>query len=204
MESYSLDTYVKFLGMIAHPEGGFYLETYRSDATISRDLGPTFPVGATRSLLTSIHYALRAGQKSALHKISSDELWAWHAGGPLVVVELAPGGVVIETIVGCDVKLGHKLTHVVPAGRWFGSYVPCDVKPGFSLVSCIVAPGFDFADWQMSDAGAIRDELCKTADPTYATSATSTAMLDSVLSYLAQGASQPLPRCLPPGFIHAT
>ena len=175
---------VAALGMTPHPEGGFFIETYRSPHPLTSDLGPRFPPGSTRSLLTSIHYALPGGGKSALHRIASDELWAWHAGGPLVVVELDEAGGVTRTVLGPDVVAGHRFSHVVPAGRWFGSYAPADVA--FAVVSCVVAPGFDFRDWAMDGAVELR-----AAHPAGG------AELDAVLAFLAKDAAGAVPAGLP-------
>lgn len=126
------------LGLAPHPEGGYYKETYRSAESLP---------GRGRSVCTAIYYLLEAGSFSALHRIRSDELWFFHAGGPLVVAELAPGGSVKETVLGVDLAAGQAPQHVVPAGRWFGAYP----APGteWALVSCTVAPGFDFADFEL-------------------------------------------------------
>jgi predicted cupin superfamily sugar epimerase len=140
----SVEALVSRLGLVPHPEGGYYKETYRSAESIP---------GRGRSVCTAIHYLLPAGAFSALHRIKSDELWFFHAGGPLVVAELAADGTVEETVLGVDLAAGQAPQHAVPAGRWFGAYP----APGtaFALVSCAVAPGFDFADFELGR----RDEL---------------------------------------------
>ena len=125
------------LGLAPHPEGGFYRETYR---------GP-------RDVSTAILYLLPEGAKSRLHRIASDELWHFHLGGPLELVELAPSGSAVTTILGSDLERGEVLQKAVAAGRWFGARL----RPGagWCLVGCTVAPGFDFADLQLGR----RDEL---------------------------------------------
>lgn len=132
----SADELVARLGLKPHPEGGFYKETYRSTETL------VLPRGR-RSVCTAILYLLPEGGFSALHRIKSDELWFHHAGGDMVVAELAPDGTLRETVLGP----GKEPQHVVPAGAWFGAYAPRG--SGFSLVSCTVSPGFDFADFEM-------------------------------------------------------
>jgi predicted cupin superfamily sugar epimerase len=133
----------KSLGLEPHPEGGFYKETYRSPETVQTDRGP-------RSASTAIYFLLPKGAKSRLHRIKSDELWHFYGGGPLRIVEIRPGGEIVETVLSTD-----NPQHCVPAGAWFGS-LP---EPGsaFSLVGCTVAPGFDFADFELAD----RDSLLK-------------------------------------------
>ncbi len=142
---------VEEYGLEPHPEGGFFKQWYMSDIPLSHDLpSPQWPAGSTRSVCTAIWYLCVAGGKSALHKIVGDELWFFHAGGPLAVVELAsaaPAGageasgdaVVTTTLVGPVTSPGCRVTHTVKGGTYFGAYCP----PGtsYSLVSCIVAPG---------------------------------------------------------------
>ena len=150
------DELVARYGLAPHPEGGFFREMFRSGVDFSR-AGD----GARRSLATSIFYLLRRGEKSSLHRIRSDELWFHHAGDALSVFELLPPGegaegaaaaVVRRTLVGAAAPATH--FHVVPAGTYFGAMLEEQAavstaapQLGFALVSCVVAPGFDFADW---------------------------------------------------------
>ena len=138
----SADDIVRLHGLGPHPEGGFFRETYRSRQTAAF---PGFP--GTRSLSTAILFLLPAGAKSHLHRIRSDEAWHFHLGGPRRLVELAPDGGVRDTTLGADPAAGHRLQHVVPAGTWFGAE-PLPGSP-YSLVGCTVAPGFDFADFEL-------------------------------------------------------
>jgi predicted cupin superfamily sugar epimerase len=134
------------LELMPHPEGGHYRETWRTPGIIPPTALPPSFAGGPRAFATSILFLLEAGAFSALHRIASDELWFFHAGDPLDITALdtdaAPASVL---------RLGappaHTPFHVIPAGRHFGARV----APGgaFSLVSCVVAPGFDFADFAM-------------------------------------------------------
>lgn len=132
---------VEAYGLAPHPEGGFYKETYRSSETM------TTRGGAARPISTGILFLLPEGEKSRLHRIKSDELWHFHLGGPLRLTQISPEGKIEELILGPDVSKGHRLQHVVPARYWFGA----EPAPGsgFSLVGCTVAPGFDFADFDL-------------------------------------------------------
>lgn len=137
---------IKAFDLKQHPEGGWYRETYRSQSSLSDLPGMT----GTRSISTAIYYMLSEGQCSAFHRIKSDEVWHFYDGGPLIVVELDPTtGALSETTLGADIAAGHLRQHVVPAGRWFGA------KPAqgtqWSFVGCTVAPGFDFADFELAD-----------------------------------------------------
>lgn len=133
------------LDLKPHPEGGYFKEWYRSPQA---SLYPQMS-GSPRSLCTSIYFLLEEGQFSALHRIKSDEIWHFYAGNPLEIVEITEDGKWQTTLLGNGLSANEQLTHVVKAGRWFGS------RPSqgstFSLVGCTVAPGFDFADFEMPD-----------------------------------------------------
>jgi predicted cupin superfamily sugar epimerase len=132
------------LDLAPHPEGGWFRETWRSAVSFS-------PEGydGTRSAATAIYFLLHPGERSAWHVVRSDELWLWHSGGPL---ELRLGGSgdepFIEEVVllGGDVGAGQQPQARVPGGVW-QSAAPADNRP--VLVSCVVAPGFDFADFRL-------------------------------------------------------
>lgn len=129
--------------MLPHPEGGYYCETYRSELSITAHHS-----NSTRSASTGIYFLLTAGNFSALHRIKSDELWHFYLGDAIEVVELSPDGQWHVTRVGNNIEAGEVPQHVVKAGHWFGSRV----VPGkeFGLVGCTVAPGFDFADFELA------------------------------------------------------
>jgi predicted cupin superfamily sugar epimerase len=135
------------LHMAPHPEGGWYVETYRSPATLAPPaLSPVF--GDVRSCATSILYLLAEGRKSRWHRLRQDELWLFHLGGPLRLAMISPTGEAREIVLGPDTAAGQLFQFAVPAGFWFGA-AP---KPGacFSLAGCVVAPGFAFADLDMA------------------------------------------------------
>lgn len=136
------------LDMKPHPEGGFYKETYRSEQTIITS------TGKTRSVCTAIYYLLENKDRSAFHRIQSDELWFFHQGQPLEVVFIKDG-ILHNIILGNAVNEGEVPYAKVEANTWFGSRVRSG--SGYSLVSCTVAPGFDFADFELAQ----RDELIK-------------------------------------------
>jgi len=147
-----MDALIKAYGMKPHPEGGFYAETYRSDGIIPKGALPPGFAG-DRAFCTAILYLLPGGGRSRLHRIASDELWHFHLGGTLTVVELGSGGRATETRLGADLKNGERLQHRVPGGTWFGAYVGDGVP--FALVGCTVAPGFDFADFELGERAAL-------------------------------------------------
>lgn len=138
-------------GMRPHPEGGHYAETYRSGGIIPASALPR--IGAARSYATAILFLLRRGERSRLHRLAHDEMWHFHLGDPLRLAVLRPDGAAEEILLGPDVLHGHHVQYVVPGGCWFGA----TPAPGsaFALVGCTVAPGFDFADFEMADAAAL-------------------------------------------------
>ena len=136
-------------GLLPHPEGGFYKETYRSSETIAANALPARFTGS-RSFATAIYFLLEQGNFSGFHKIKSDEGWHFYAGGPLHVYTLHFDGSLETTVLGNDISAGQTFQHVVPANCWFASRP----APGtdFAFVGCTVAPGFDFADFELAKA----------------------------------------------------
>ncbi len=145
--------WVTKLGLQKHPEGGWYVETYRARETVAAAALPSRFSGA-RAFSTAIYFLLEAGQVSALHRIRSDELWHFHAGDPLTVHLLDPAtGAARELTLGPDPEAGQAFQAVVPAGVWFGAQV--NAGGDYALVGCTVAPGFDFADFELARREAL-------------------------------------------------
>ena len=145
---------IRILALARHPEGGWYRETYRAAAKV-----PVNPIsgrpGGERNISTAIYFLLERGDISALHRIGSDELWHCYAGAPLTVHFFTSGGKHGTVRLGQDIRAGEAFQAVVPAGCWFGAEIQ---GPGpYSLVGCTVAPGFDFADFELGE----RDELLR-------------------------------------------
>jgi len=137
-----------------HPEGGYFKETYRSAGSIPAGVLPKSFIG-NRSYSTAIYFLLPKGARSSLHRIRQDEVWHFYLGSSLTLVSISPTGCIQTVLMGPDVKSGHKLQHVVSAGDWFGAYPNDD--SAYSFVGCTVAPGFDFADFEMGQ----REHLLK-------------------------------------------
>ena len=144
--------WIGHLGLTPHPEGGFFRETYRAEESIAFAHLPARFAGA-RAFATAIYFLLEGRQVSRLHRIRSDELWHFHAGGPLIVESIAPDGVAGRAALGPVAEAGQVFQHVVPAGHWFGAAL--ERPDSYALVGCTVAPGFDFAELEL----ARRDEL---------------------------------------------
>ena len=132
---------VDALGLAPHPEGGFYRETFRAPLAL---VG--LPHGAPRAASTAIYYLLPSGVFSAFHVVASDEVFHHYDGAPLALDVIHPDGRHEAVILGRDLAVGQRPQHVVPAGAWQASM---PVGDGWSLVGCTVAPGFDFADFEM-------------------------------------------------------
>ena len=137
----SAEKIIRKLQLKPHPEGGFYRETYRSPQSLATIKSKR------RNISTAIYYLLENEDKSHFHRIKSDELWFFHQGNPLEILLIQNDQ--IETIIlGNDLENGEIPMAVIPAGTWFASCIKN--ATGFSLVSCTVAPGFDFVDFQLA------------------------------------------------------
>jgi uncharacterized protein len=129
------------LDLERHPEGGWFRETWRCEESLRTS------DGRQRSAATLIMFLLPAGESSAWHRVTSDETWLAHRG--TVIVELGGGGEAPDPsgrlTLGVDVANGEAVQVLVPAGTWQRT-LPADHD---ALVSCVVAPGFDFADFEL-------------------------------------------------------
>jgi len=147
------ETLIKQLGLEPHPEGGFYRETYRAPLTVTSAVHE-----GVRSAFTCIYFMLPGEHYSAWHRVASDESWFFHVGSDLEIFSLMPrsddcsGCVQVQTI-GPSVG-SFELT--IPAGRWFAAR-PIE-RDSYSLVSCVVAPGFTFEDFELADHQMLIDE----------------------------------------------
>ena len=127
--------FIDKLGLQPHPEGGWYRETYRSPTRVETTRG-------SRSALTNIFYLLEQNQLSRWHVVQADELWSFQSGAPLELLEYDPGsGRFDRHILGYG---GANSTAIVQAGVWQAARS----LEAYSLVSCAVAPGFEFVDFQ--------------------------------------------------------
>lgn len=145
-----LPDWARDLGLRRHPEGGWYAETYRSDVTIPKNALP-HGYSSDRVAGTLIYFLLLPGERSAWHVVRGAELWLYHRGAP-VLLELGGGGPQpgepAPLVVGPDVANGQRPQGLVPPGTWQRAR-PLGDEP--ALVSCVVLPGFDFADFRLAD-----------------------------------------------------
>jgi uncharacterized protein len=126
------------LGMSPHPEGGWYVETFR-DAT-----------GGERGHSTAIYYLLEAGQRSHWHRVmDAAEGWHFYAGSALELSLSADGAIARTQVLGLDLVNGERPQIIVPANHWQSARS----LGGWTLVGCTVAPGFQFASFVMAEPG---------------------------------------------------
>ncbi|KAA3657184.1 MAG: cupin domain-containing protein [Calditrichaeota bacterium] len=137
--------WIKKLELTAHPEGGYFRETYRATEKIRQNALPDRFSGE-RNYSTAIYFLLEGNQKSLFHRIQADEMWHFYAGSALTIHMIANDGTYSTLKVGPHTGSGQHFQQLVPAGIWFGTTV--DDSSSFSLVGCTVAPGFDFADFE--------------------------------------------------------
>lgn len=135
--------WVNDLQLEPHPEGGYYRRIYESEYKTPTPSGD-------RPSATSIHYLLERHDFSAWHKIKHDEIWFFHDGGQLLIRSLNPQGEIIEHLLGDD-----QLSVTIPGNTWFCSELAEKSPQDFALVSCVVTPGFDFADFEMGNSKAL-------------------------------------------------
>jgi predicted cupin superfamily sugar epimerase len=153
---FSVQALVQKFNLARHPEGGYYRETYRSAETIGQSALPA-RFTADRAFATAIYFLVEQGNFSAFHRIKSDECWHFYAGQSLYVHVLQPAGEYELIRLGADIGAGEVFQAVVPAGAWFAS----ETAPGgnFSFVGCTVAPGFDFADFELAEGSTLASQF---------------------------------------------
>lgn len=126
---------IRLLSMAPHPEGGHYAETFRSQGD------------GARGAMTAIYYLLQADEVSAWHRVDAAEAWLWHGGGPLALTLSPPDGKGAKAVqLGPDLRVGQRPQMVVPAHHW----QTAETLGAWTLVSCTVAPAFDFDGFEMA------------------------------------------------------
>ncbi len=148
----SRDYWVEKLNLAPHPEGGFYIEEYRATESIDKHALPVRFSGP-RSFSTGIYFLLPNDTFSAFHCIRQDELWHFYYGSPLAIHIISPDGSYHKKLLGTDIESGQRPLVVVNAGDYFAA--ESLTKESYTLAGCTVAPGFDFADFEMPDAALL-------------------------------------------------
>ena len=126
---------IRELGMQPHPEGGWYVETYRDQ------------MGGERGHSTAIYYLLEKGQRSHWHRVKdAAEAWHYYAGAPLALYRSDDGEKVETILLGSEVTSGQRPQAIIPANSWQAA----ESQGDYTLVGCTVAPGFQFAAFEMA------------------------------------------------------
>jgi predicted cupin superfamily sugar epimerase len=149
----TIDSLVNDLKLLPHPEGGFYREMYRSPTIVNAN-------GlAQKSAYTSIYYLLSGDDFSSWHRIKSDETWYFHSGGDVIIYFFDENKALKTIQLGLDSKC---FQATIPANTWFAA------KPisqnSFCLVSCAVAPGFEFTDFEIGQRDTLLNEFGDSLD----------------------------------------
>jgi predicted cupin superfamily sugar epimerase len=130
---------IRLLDLKPHPEGGHFGETFRDART--RD---------GRAASTAIYFLLARGERSHWHRVDAVEVWHYYAGAPLVLEMAADeSGPVRRMKLGPDIAMGERPQGVVAAGHWQAA----ESLGEWTLVGCTVAPGFEFASFEMAPEG---------------------------------------------------
>ncbi|NCD34351.1 MAG: cupin domain-containing protein [Spartobacteria bacterium] len=153
-DTFSAAHWVGELALTPHPEGGYYKEVYRSENAIpATALPPEY--NGSRSFSTAIYYLLERDDFSAFHRIRQDEVWHHYAGGNLELHIISPAGLYSCITLG---KKGSAVPVVViPGGHWFAA-TPSHGSI-YALCGCTVAPGFDFADFDMPESHTLKEQF---------------------------------------------
>ena len=126
---------IQLLDLKPHPEGGHYRETFRDARTIERG----------RAASTAIYFLLRRGERSHWHRVDAVETWHWYAGSALEL-QINSGDGTLSVRLGADLVAGERPQAVVPADAWQAAEPLGD----WTLCGCIVAPGFEFAGFELA------------------------------------------------------
>lgn len=138
------------LDLKPHPEGGYYQRTYESDELS----GEGADGESSRRMGSAILYLLPASEVSRLHRLDADELWCYHWGSPLTLHRLNDEGYRTDRL-GPSLENGEHPQITIPAGEWFGA----TVEAGYTLVSCVVVPEFDFEHYELANADDLKEKF---------------------------------------------
>jgi uncharacterized protein len=134
----SADQVIALLGLTPHPEGGYFRETFRD----------VVPVNGDRAASTAIYFLLRAGEISRWHRVDATEVWHWYAGAPLAL-DVADAKGTRRLTLGVNLAAGERPQAVVPVHAWQRA----QSQGAWTLVGCTVAPGFEFARFELAPVG---------------------------------------------------
>jgi predicted cupin superfamily sugar epimerase len=151
--------WIKALKLKPHPEGGHYIETYKSQVNSSEN--EVAQCKNRRQCASLIYYLLNKEERSAFHRLQSDEIWLFHSGASLNLYLIdREGNLRIETL-GAHPEQGEYLQVFVPANTWFAAELK--QKDSYSLMSCLVSPGFEWNEFELADNEQLMQEFPKHA-----------------------------------------
>lgn len=153
-----MDAIIRKLGLEPHPERGYYRQTYRASSEVQSQRP-----GGSRAASTAIYFLVTANEPATfLHRLVSDEIFHLYDGGPLEILRLFADGRWDVAVLGMNLDDGERPQIVIPAGTWFGT----ELRAGAShcLVGCTVAPGFDFADFELAQGPELEGRYPEAAD----------------------------------------
>ena len=139
---------IRFFRMKPLPgEGGYYVETYHASEKINEAALPA-RYTSERNFSTAVLYLLTPDKFSALHRLRSDEIFHFYLGDPVTMLQLHPNGSSEVITLGQDIMNGQRVQVTVPNNSWQGCFL--NERGKFALMSCTVAPGFEFADFELA------------------------------------------------------
>ena len=130
---------IRLLDLKPHPEGGHFRETFRDGRRDEKG----------RAASTAIYFLLARGERSHWHRVDAVEVWHWYAGAPLALEISQTPARVERVMLGCDLNAGERPQAAVPAHAWQAAQSLGD----WTLVGCTVAPGFEFAGFELAPKG---------------------------------------------------
>ena len=131
---------IEHLELAPHPEGGWYRETWRSKAE-----------PGTRAAVTAVYYVIERAQRSRWNRVDADEMWLWHSGDPLdLSISATDRGRSRTVRLGGRIDKGEEPQVIVPAGQWQSATPVEGGEVGYTFLSCIVAPAFEFEGYELA------------------------------------------------------
>lgn len=156
MNQLSADETIRLLNLEPlQMEGGYFCQTYRSTETVPPEALPS-RYKTSKILGTAIYYLLTPDQRSAMHRLPTDEIFHFYLGDPVTMLQLHPDGSSDVITIGSDILNGQRPQVIVPRFTWQGSIL----APGgrFALLGTTMAPGFDYDEYEAGDRQALMDK----------------------------------------------
>ena len=137
------DELIEALDLAPHPEGGWYRETWRSEV-----------VDGQRAASTAVYYVIQPGEESRWNRVDADEMWLWHSGDALdLSIAESDHGPVRTVRLGGRIGEGEQPQVVIPKGHWQSAVAVDGGRAGYTFLSCVVAPAFEFSGYELAEPG---------------------------------------------------